>query len=465
MSDNQLDLFIKGGTVVSSQGVVRANVGIRDGRIATVCEPDLELPALRVVDATGKHILPGVIDPHVHMTSNSRSMAESCQLETPSMAAGGVTTIFHHSQSYESYLPVWEKERAAVNRHSLIDVGFHAIVMKEQHVEELPLYARAFGVTSCKMYMAAAGRELYPGTLSVDDGLLVRAFQTVSRLARGEFPHALAMVHAENWEVAWALAAQLQAEGREDAAAWTDARPAWINEESMRRAIFLARQQDCPLYIVHCPVGSTPQILEEGRAQGATVYGETCPHYLTIYREHERALYTKYNPSIQRQEDAEGLWRGLIDGIISTVGSDHIPVRAKDKDVAGKNIWTVRGGAPGSSSILPVLLSQGYHKRGMSLERVVEVSSTNAAKLLGLYPRKGAIAAGSDADLVLVELEKEVRLRPNLLKLDWVLHDGWDFKGWPVMTMVRGQVVMEDGEIVAQPGAGRYVRDVVPAGV
>ncbi len=233
----------------------------------------------------------------------------------------------------------------------------------------------------------------------------------------------------------------------------------------MRRAIFLARQQDCPLYIVHCPVGTTAQIIAEGRAQGATVYAETGPHYLTIYREHERAFYTKYNPSIQRQEDAEGLWRGLIDGNISALGSDHIPVRAKDKDATGKTIWTIRGGVPGSGSILPVALTHGYHKRGMPLERIVEVTSTNAAKLFGLYPRKGTIAVGSDADLVLVDLEREVRLRPNLLKLDWTLHDGWDFKGWPVMTMVRGQIVMEDGEIVGQPGTGRYVQDAVAAAV
>src|SRR5581483_11146555 len=225
MAETDLDLFITGGTVVAPQGVAPANVGVRDGKIAVVCDPSVRLAARRTVDATGRHVLPGVIDPHVHLRARGQTVAEACRTETPSMALGGVTTIFHFSQALDSYLPVWEQERAEVNENALIDVGFHSIVMTEQHIAELPLYAREFGVTTCKLYMAAQGKEMFPGTRSVNDGLLLQAFETIGQLSRGAYPRALAMVHAENSEIAWALTERFKKEGRDGIAAWSEARP------------------------------------------------------------------------------------------------------------------------------------------------------------------------------------------------------------------------------------------------
>jgi dihydropyrimidinase len=197
----------------------------------------------------------------------------------------------------------------------------------------------------------------------------------------------------------------------------------------------------------------------EAVARGQTVIAETCPHYLAVHKDHPQAMLAKYNPAIKEEQDVAGLWDALRDGWVSTVGSDHIPVRLRDKDPAGKDIWTVRGGSPGSGTILPVLLSEGVAKGRITLEKVAEVSSYNAARLFGLYPRKGLIVPGADADLVVVDVHKTMTMQPALLGLDIALTSGWEMTGWPVMTLVRGQVVAEDGQVVAMPGAGRYVRD------
>jgi D-hydantoinase len=452
---SEFDALVRGGEVVSPVGAVRADVAISGGKIVAV-GPDLPGEAARVIDAEGKHVLPGVIDPHVHMTSAGKTVEQSCLEETPSMVAGGVTTCLHFCQSYDSYLPVLERDRDAVNQSSLIDVGFHVMLMEEIHLEELPRYREEFGVVSYKMFFAAgAGVELYPGTRAVDDGFLYRGFREIASLGDG----VTAMTHCENWEIVNALTAELQAEGRTDPAAWSDARPDFCEEDAIRRAIFLAGRTGCPLYIVHASTAEAPGLVSQARDQGQAVVAETCPHYLTVHRDHPLALAAKYNPAVKEEHDLEGLWVGLREGSISTLGSDHIPVGAKDKDLTGKDIWTARGCAPGSGTILPVLLSEGVNKQRISIEQVAAVSSQNVAKVFGLWPDKGAVAPGADADLVVVDLDKKVTVAPELFHLDYVLYDGWEMTGWPTLTMVRGQVVMEDGEITAAHGVGRYVRD------
>ena len=451
------DVLIRDVQIVSPWGVRPGDVAVRGGQISAINLPNEGPTAARTIDGRGKHLFAGVIDPHVHLTSNGRSLERGCREETPGMAAGGVTTCLHFAQATDSYHDVLPAVPATVRESSLIDVGCHAIIMIDQHVAEVPEYAARYDVRSFKMYMAARGAELYPGTLSVDDGIVYRALGAIRELG----PPAIAQVHAENWEVAWALAEQLQREGRTDPAAWTDSRPAFCEEDAMRRAIFLARQQRCPLYVVHCSIGQTPRVVAEARASGVDMIAETCPQYLLVHKEHELALYAKYNPAIKEAHDCEGLWEGLRDGLISTVGSDHIPVRAVDKDATGKNIWTVRGGVPGSGTILPVLLSEGYAKGRLTLEQVAAVTSYNSARIFGLLPRKGQIAVGADADLVLVDLAREEVMQPEQFALDWALFAGWTFRGWPELTMVRGAVVFEDGEIVGRPGTGRYVHDRV----
>jgi dihydroorotase-like cyclic amidohydrolase len=447
-----LDLLVSGGTVVSPRGTVAADIGVADGLIVWIGAPRWAPAASRIVDASGLYVLPGVIDPHVHMTAGS-SIDQFCVEQMPSMIAGGVTTCFHFSETFGAYLSALTNERAVINSQALLDVGFHAILMKDIHLEELAACRAQFGVMSYKMYFAGGGAELYPGTLSVDDGYLFDAFRRITGLG----PGAVAMTHCENWEIADVLTRELQASGRNDPAAWTDARPAFCEEDGMRRAIFLAEVTKCPLYIVHSSIGRVAELVASARRDGTNVVAETCPHYLTIHRDHPRALHAKYNPAVKSESDLEALWQGLREGWVSTLGSDHIPM----KTIGGRDIWETEGGVPGSGTILPVLLSEGVNKGRISLEKVVEVSSENTARVFGL-PQKGRIAVGADADLVLVDLHKRVTVTPELLHTDITLFDGWEMTGWPVMTVLRGNVLFEDGEVRRQHGIGRYVRDHRP---
>jgi dihydropyrimidinase len=447
-----LDLLVRGGEVVSPRGTVAADIGIADGLIVWIGAGRWAPAAARTVDASGLYVLPGVIDPHVHMTAGS-TIEQFCLEQMPSMIAGGVTTCFHFSETFGSYLTELDQEREVINSQSLLDVGFHAILMKEIHLEELAACQAQFGVMSYKMYFAGGGAEVYPGTLSVNDGYLFDAFRRIAGLG----PGTIAMTHCENWEIAGVLTRELQASGRNDPAVWTDARPDFCEEDGMRRAIFLAAVTKCPLYMVHSSIGRVVELVASARRDGTDVVAETCPHYLTIHRDHPRAMHAKYNPAVKSESDLEALWQGLRDGWVSTLGSDHIPM----KTIGGKDIWETEGGVPGSGTILPVLLSEGVNKGRLSLEKVAEVCSENTARVFGL-PQKGRIAVGADADLVLVDLHKHVTVTPQVLHTDVTLFDGWEMTGWPVMTVLRGNVIFEHGEIKREHQVGRYVRDPRP---
>lgn len=448
------ELAITGGTVVTPAGEWRGEIAVAGGRIAALVAPGTPLDAERSLDATGRHVLPGVIDPHVHMPTGD-AFAAICERETRSLIAGGVTTaMVFVAAPHEPYGPVLAQQIADVPRVAHCDIAFSPIIESMEHVRELPQLAREHGATSYKMYFAAGGRELYPATVAIDDGVLYEALGQIAALG----DPAIAMVHAENWEIAQVLGDRLRAEGRTDAAAWSESRPNPLEEECMRRAAYYARLQDCPLYVVHMSTAEGPQVIRESRAQGVRMHGETCPHYLEIHAEHEKATLAKYNPAIKWRADNDALWRALADGGVSCMGSDHIPIRWEQKSAGGfDDIWEARGGVPGSATILPLLLARGVNEGRLTLPQVAAVTSGNAARLFGLTG-KGRIALGADADLVVVDMEREVEFRAELLQVDYSLFEGERFRGWPVATVLGGRVVMEDGAITGSPGDGRYLR-------
>ncbi len=448
------ELAIVGGTVVTPEGEWHGEIAVSGGRIAALVEPGTPLDAERTLEATGRHVLPGVIDPHVHMPSGE-GFASICERETRSLIAGGVTTamVFVASPD-EPYGPLLAQQIDAVGSAAHCDIAFSPIIESMAHVHELPELAREHGATSYKMYFAAGGRELYPATVSVDDGVLYEALGQIAALG----DPAIAMVHAENWEIATVLGERLRAEGRRDAAAWSESRPNALEEECMRRAAYYAGLQGCPLYVVHMSTAEGPQVIREARSRGVRMDGETCPHYLEIHADHEKAMLAKYNPAIKWRADNEALWLALGDGGVSCMGSDHIPIRWDQKSAGGfDDIWEARGGVPGSATILPLLLARGVSEGRLTLPQVAAVTSANAARLFGLVG-KGRIAPGADADLVVVDLAREVNFRAELLGVDYSLFEGERFRGWPVATVLGGRVVMEEGEITGSPGDGRYLR-------
>ena len=443
------DLVISGGTLVHPWGRTEGSIGIRGERIAAIARPGEWLKGSREIDARGRYVLPGRIDPHVHMYWPDWPRDEGIRTSTRAALAGGTTTVIHFIITTGSLLEHLAEMRDLFDANALSDGAFHGQITSERNVAEIPELARQ-GITSFKFSMAYRGAEAKPPLQGMDDGLLFRGFREVGRLG----PGALAMVHAENIEVYFALKEELRASGRTDVR-WTETRPSFCEAEAMGRAIALATAAGCPLYIVHITIAEGVEIVRDARARGRLVTGETCPQYLTLTKDSD-PVRCKINPPLRETRDSEALWAGLAKGTLSTLGSDHAPTSLRHK----QDLWSATVGVPGVETALPLLLSEGVARGRISLERLVELTSFGPARAFGLYPRKGALEVGSDADVVVVDLDETrvVDARTNLHQgSDYSPYDGMRVQGWPVVTVLRGRVVMEGGEVTAQPGAGRFI--------
>jgi dihydropyrimidinase len=284
-----------------------------------------------------------------------------------------------------------------------------------------------------------------------DDGLLLEGFQALAR-----HPHAVACVHCENTEVIGRHARRVRAAGRADLAAWNASRPAFAEAEHVRRAGYFAELAGCRLYYVHigARAGLSEAVLHRSRYPRLAV--ETCAHYLTHSEDSPVQALGKVNPPLRAAPDVEAMWAAIAAGAIDTVGTDHCATTRMQK--AG-DIWTAMPGFPGMATLLPVLLSEGVHKRGLGLAAVARLTSYNAARTFNLYPRKGRIQAGADADIAVVDLDRERRVDARDLgsASDFSLYDGWMLKGWPVLTLLRGRVIARDLELCAAPGTGKFL--------
>jgi len=342
--------------------------------------------------------------------------------------------------------------RAEADARACIDYGFHFCPSIEAHLDELDTWVKELGVSSFKFYMNVRGSEgAYLGVTGADDGYFWELCQRVARHER-----ALLCVHTENIEIAWRLQARLEAEGREGLVAVGAARPPITEAENVHRAGFFSRESGCPVYIVHMSSAAALREVKLARGQGARMHAETCPQYLAHTEDSPLGLLAKSNPPLRTWADVDALWAGLIDGSIDTVGSDHVP---RPRSAKTGTTWKASRGTPTLSMIVPVLLDEGVRRRGMSLTRMAELTSATPARLFNLYPRKGTIQVGSDADLTIVDLdlEREVRWQDLQSYADYTLWEGRRLRGWPVATISRGRVIARDGQLVGDAGHGRYL--------
>jgi dihydropyrimidinase len=264
------------------------------------------------------------------------------------------------------------------------------------------------------------------------------------------------MCHCENIEIIYKFKDLLRKQGRSDISAWSEARPAWCEAESIRSVLFIASSIDSPIYIPHVSSEAGLNAVKDFKGEYRNIYAETCPHYITLTNDYRRGPLGKVNPPLLKKEDIDALWMGIATGLIDTVGSDHC-FRTKDQK---KELWTAKPGFSGTALVLPIMLSEGVNRGRIGLEHLVRVCCLNPAKIFGMYPQKGSLVVGSDADVTIVDLNKKVRITDrteNYELSDFSLWEGWELKGWPVATVVRGNLVMRDGEIVGKPGVGKYV--------
>ncbi|MBI2183702.1 MAG: amidohydrolase family protein [Thaumarchaeota archaeon] len=450
------ELLIKNGKIVTPLGIVDGDMLLEDGRIAAISKTGI-LHSDHVLDVTGKYVLPGVIDPHTELGPDGlpSTLAKNLRSETPSMVLGGVTSFFTHFRGQRPYGEVLHETVDAVEGNSLCNVGLHVVMKMDEHLDEMEMMARNYGVTDFKFYPGPRS-ELFPGGWGVDDGFVFRGFAKISSLGHP----CIALAHCENWVLIAALKAVLKAQGQNGQLAWCESRPNISEEETVVRMVLFAKRTGCPLYIPHITTAEAVKAIEAARKEGYDIIGETMPHFLTFNKYDKLDPVGKHFPPLRSPEDVADVWRALNTGTLSTIGSDHLPDQWRANIPPPDDIWKGRGANyAGAGTILPVMLTEGLAKGRISIERLVEVCCTNPAKAFGAFPRKGALLPGSDADMVIVDLHREVVMRPEALNIptDYIRFEGMRCMGWPVMTMVGGQMVMEEGNIVEGPGVGAYL--------
>jgi dihydropyrimidinase len=441
------DLVIRNARVVRHDGEFRGGVAVRDGKIVATGADDSLPEAARVIDAEGLVLMPGLIDPHCHL-GVKYPYAEDMRTETAAAASGGVTTVILYIRNLKSsYLPFYEERKAIGEEHSIIDFGFHFGIQREEHIAEIPEVIAKTGVRSFKCYFGYEPDNPI-GIVPATDGWVYAAMRILAKV-----PGGVINVHCENTQIATWMKNEMIATGRQDLGAYTESRPAFCEVETIRRMIFLAERTGCSLHLVHTSVGMGPVLAAEARARGVHVTVETCPHYLTrTAYDADLDMRAKISPPLRDKEEQEGLWRGILNGSVYSLGTDHVPFLPKK----GEDLWTELPGVVSFPWELSLMLHFGHHQRGLPLSSLVQLNSTNPARRFGLWPRKGNIEVGFDADLVLVDLDEERTVRHT--GKGTCIYEGWTLKGWPVLTVARGAVVYENGAIdESQHGRGRCV--------
>jgi dihydroorotase (multifunctional complex type) len=447
------DLLLAGGEIVfPGVGVRTGSVAVKDGRIAALLVPGEQASAKEVIDCRGKWVMPGLIDPHTHIGFGSNET--DFETESRSAAIGGVTGMmtFHRSNDLRQSTGPW-KERG--ESQSLVDFGFHFGVTSKLHIETLPDCAERFGVTSIKVYLMYKGASgAAKGFTEIDDGLLYRALLQGARIKGG-----VVGVHCENVEVIPVFREPLKDAGRNDLPVWDEQSPGFLEAENVFRVIYFGEKAQCPVNIVHMSSAESLEIVRRAKRPGrAPIHVETCSHYLSLTSQSPIGFLGKVNPPLRSAADVEALWEGVRDGTISTIGSDHVP---RKRETKGPDIWKASAGFPGIGTLLPVLLHEGVHKRGLPIEQIAAATSANVARLYSI-PNKGHVAVGMDADLVVVDPDREIVVDPTTQEShsDYSPYEGMRFKGAPMRTILRGRVIASDGAVDPQARArpaGRYL--------
>jgi len=452
----KLDLIVRRGTlVIPGVGQVAADVGISAGRIVSLGE-DLGT-AEEVLDARGKVVLPGIVDPHIHIGNELPFEEEACT-ETRAAVLGGVTTVGIFLRWMDgSYFdpPALPAFRKAMDENSYVDSIFHPQIFTEQQIAEIPRYAQEYGIRSFKFYMSGM-----PGIVrSISDDLLLEGFRQVASLG----PDAIGCVHCETGALIDKARNDLKKNKPEGTLAdWADAHPGEAEALAIQTAVYLAKLAGAHLYVVHLSSKQGLEVVKAARREGAHFTVETTSPYLGISSDDPNGFLVKMVPPVRSREHGAALWSAVLDGNVATIGTDNTSrVRKTKQPEAG--LHGARPGLPALGTHLPAMLHYG-RLNGMPLEMLVERACRAPAQVYGIYPRKGTIAIGSDADLAIVDLDLERVVDAKDLQgmSDFSPFEGKKLRGWPVATVKGGRIVARDGKIVGEP-TGRYIPRSAPA--
>jgi dihydropyrimidinase len=454
-----MSVLIKGGRIITAADDYVADIYVEDETVTLIGE-SLDQPADKAIDATGKYVLPGGVDPHTHLDMPFGGTVTIDDVESGQISAafGGTTchVDFIIQPQGMSFAAAFDEWKAKANGKQVIDMGYHMAVtdLKEGGTLEELASLPDEGITSYKLFMA------YKGALMVDDETLFKVMQVAAETG------ALVMVHAENGDAIDVLVKEALAEGKTEPKYHALTRPPETEGEATNRAIQLARVAGCKLYVVHVSCRESVEPIELAREKGWDVWGETCTQYFFIdesYLERpdfEGAKYV-YTPPPRAKENQEVLWRAVEKDVLSVISTDHCAFLWDGQKTLGKDDFSkIPNGAPGLENRLQMIHEHGVRAGRISLNRMVELLATNPARYFGLYPRKGTIAVGSDADIVVFDPERKMTISAatHHSKSDYNLFDGTEVTGVPEVVLLRGRVLVEGEELVAQPGLGEFIR-------
>jgi dihydropyrimidinase len=452
-----MTLLIKHGTIVTATDEYQGDVFI-DGEKISMIGTNLDVPADRVIDASGKYLFPGGIDVHTHldMPFGGATSADDFESGTIAAAHGGTTTVVDFAIQYKGQTlhHAWETWAKKAEGNAAIDYGFHMIIteLTDQVEQEMDALVSQ-GVTSFKLFMA------YPGVFMLDDASIFRAL-----LRTGKNGGTICM-HAENGGVIDVLVKKALAEGKTAPKYHALTRPARAEAEATHRAIALAEIANVPIYIVHLSAAEALEMVTEARDRGLPAYAETCPQYLFLsYDNYEEPGFegSKYvmSPPLRSRDTQDRLWRGLAFNDLQAISTDHCPFCMKEKALGETDFSKIPNGAPGIETRMSLVYDGGVRSGRISRNRFVELTSTSPAKIFGLFPRKGTIAPGSDADIVIFDPEKKIRLGAKSLhmKVDYNPYEGREVTGATDTVVSRGRVIVDAGKFTGRAGAGSFLK-------
>ncbi|PAD30218.1 dihydropyrimidinase [Paenibacillus sp. 7523-1] len=452
--------LIQHGVLVTAADTFEADILIEKGKITQIGMGMVADDRTEIVDASGCYVIPGGIDPHTHldMPFGGTVTADDFATGTAAAAFGGTTTIldFCLTQKGKPLTESLKEWHAKAKGKAAIDYGFHLMIgeMNDQVLEELPQVIEEEGVSSFKVFMA------YKNQFQADDGILYQTLQKAKEYG------ALVMVHAENGDVIDLLVRQALAEGRTEPIHHALTRPSILEGEATGRAARLAALADSQLYVVHVTCAEAVEQIARMRDMGYRIWGETCPQYLTLDQsimdqpDFEGAKYV-WSPPLREASHQEVLWNALKSGQLQTIGSDHCSFNFKGQKDLGKNDFSkIPNGGPVIEDRLSILYSEGVAKGRISLNQWVDLCSTRASKLFGMFPQKGTLAVGTDADIVIFDpsISREISASTHHMNVDYSAFEGMQVEGCPVTVLCRGEYVIKDRQFAGVAGSGQYVK-------
>ena len=456
-----VDAVITGSHVILQGGMVDKNIVINEGKIVGLTN---DIPQCdHKIKGDGLVSLPGVIDPHIHYGVYS-PIDEAAITESKVAAIGGVTTMMRMLRLSGSYKTNLDSHLAESSKTHYVDYSIHASILHRNQIDEME-FCKGKGITSFKIYMNLGEdighiyMDMKPGDRSLREDKVEMTTDMIEKIiSRAAALNCPVLVHAEDYQICSCGIRAAKEKKMDGLAAWSQSRPVESEVKSIITASKFARKYGCTLYFVHIGSKAAIDAISEEKKNGTKIHVETCPHYLTLSYESQKGYLAKVMPPIRSSKDVESIWQEIHSERIDSIGTDHVANRLKLK-LGGETVWNALAGFPGMGTMMPILLSEGVNKGRINLQQLANLTSLNAARIFGMYPKKGTIQKGSDADIVLVDLKKEGQVSSETIDgySDYSVYEGWNLKGWPVKTLVRGNIVAEDSKIIAKPGYGKFV--------